>query len=58
MYVIYLKSGYAWDVINAYGYYKGKTYQVQGELFPYTTNDIKDAKIYKSENMAKKYWKD
>ena len=45
-YVIYLGS----DL----GYYTGKTYIYQGEKYACCSYDEKDAKVYKSEKVAKK----
>lgn len=53
-YIIYASSATAYDFTsNAYGYYQGKTYQCQQELFPITSSDVKEAKVYKSVRRAK-----
>lgn len=33
-------------------YYMGKTYQYQGEIFPSFSNNLEDAKVYKSKKVA------
>lgn len=58
-YLIYLKSQDTYDRYgrNVYGYYLGKTYQVDYEKFPVTTMDentaIIEGKFYKSKKTAK-----
>jgi hypothetical protein len=53
MYVIYLSSVNKYERGNCYGYYCGKTYTVQGEIYPYTDSVITEkTKRYKSMNTA------
>lgn len=33
-------------------YYMGKTYQYQGEIYPSFSNNLEDAKVYKSKKVA------
>lgn len=33
-------------------YYMGKTYQYQGEIYPSFSNNLEDAKVYKSKKAA------
>ena len=56
-YVIYLNSNNEWDGKsgNAYGYWTGKSYKSQGEVFPVTENYItSNTKIYQSKVRALK----
>ena len=55
-YVIYLSSEGGYSIhCNAYGYWRGKTYTVDGEIFPSTDSKITRAtKIYKRKVSAEK----
>lgn len=51
-YVIYLSSGMQ-DIVNAYGYWSGKSYTAQGELIPITDSKVtKNTKRYSSRKRA------
>lgn len=53
MYVIYLSSANEHEYGNCYGYYNGKTYTVQGEIYPYTDTKITEkTKRYKGRKSA------
>ncbi|PFL28092.1 hypothetical protein COJ26_27750 [Bacillus thuringiensis] len=60
-YVIYLSSNTSKGMSHeSYGYWRGKTYQVQGETFPVTDIEVTpDTKVYKSKKerriQQKKY---
>lgn len=56
MYVIWLTSeSDIKRIFNAYGYWSGKNYTVQGELFPITDSGITGrTKIYTSKKRAEK----
>ncbi|PGY54970.1 hypothetical protein [Bacillus thuringiensis] len=53
-YVIYLSSNTSKGMSHeSYGYWRGKTYQVQGETFPVTDIEVTpDTKVYKSKKRA------
>lgn len=48
MYILLENEGYGCE-----DFYVGKTYTVQGECYPYTTNNKTDAKKYTSEGRAR-----
>lgn len=55
MYVIYLSSQTFQDSHEAYGYWTGKNYSAQGELFPVCERKISgDTKRYKSKKQAER----
>ena len=50
-YVIYLFNS-RWER-NSYGYWSGKNYTLQGQLFPITDVEVTErTKVYKSKNRA------
>lgn len=54
-YVIWLTSSNMFDAINSYGYWSGKDYVVNAELFPVTDYKITDrTKIYTSKGRAER----
>jgi hypothetical protein len=54
MFVVYLSSKYEVnELLNAYGYYTGKCYTKDGEVFPVTDNQITErTKQYTSRIRA------
>ncbi|MGR5996717.1 hypothetical protein ACT7DF_07385 [Bacillus cereus] len=56
-YVIYLSSNTSKGMAHeSYGYWRGKTYRVQGETFPITDIGVtSDTKIYKSKKKSRKF---
>ncbi|WP_303814136.1 hypothetical protein [Selenomonas ruminantium] len=59
-YLIYLKSqdDYEHESDNCYGFYLGKTYQKNYEVFPICSNNeyeiLTTGKFYKTENLARR----
>lgn len=54
-YVVWLSSSSISNAINSYGYWTGKDYVVNGELFPVTDYEVTDrTKIYTSKGRAER----